>query len=197
MLNLQRENRIQDILSSLKTLDYLCTSQLQKLHDLGGDRNARRVMSGLSKYVSNFRDFENIYYLNKAGREYIGGGRELKKLSTVDHYLMRNDFYIKNLPEEFYPERIIKVGKLEIKPDAWIKLRGGYYFLEVDNTQRMVKNKLKAEKYKKLRDTGAFQQQYGYFPRILWVTKLPSRKKLLKELMGDLKHTIILWEELK
>ena len=39
-----REQREENILLSLKTLDYLTRSQLQVLHDLGSVRNASRVL---------------------------------------------------------------------------------------------------------------------------------------------------------
>lgn len=196
-MNLQKEQRVDRILSSLKNLDYLSTSQIQRLHKLGGDRNTRRFMQSMKDYVSSFRDGENVFYLNKAGRERIGSSVIRQKISPVTHYLMRNDFFIHNKPEIFDTETDIIVGDVRVRPDAWVKIKGGYYFLEVDHTQRMVKNEQKIEKYKKLRGTGAFQEKYGYFPRILWVTALASRKKLLSELCGDLSHKVITWEEIR
>jgi hypothetical protein len=164
---------------------------------MGGDRNTRRFMQSMEEYVSHWRDGENIFYLNKAGRERIGSTVQRTKISPVTHYLIRNDFYIKNLPEEFETETDVRVGDTTVRPDAIVKLKGGYYFLEVDNTQRMVKNEQKIEKYKKLESTGAFQSKYGYFPRILWVTAIASRKKLLSVACGNLKNTVILWDEIK
>ncbi|PEJ62788.1 hypothetical protein CN680_30005, partial [Bacillus pseudomycoides] len=64
-----KETRTDNILSSLKRLGFLTRKQIQVLHNLGGDRNASRVMKELSEYVSRFRDSENVYYLNKEGRE--------------------------------------------------------------------------------------------------------------------------------
>lgn len=197
MVNLQREIRVDKILSSLKNLDYLSTSQLQRLHKLGGDRNTRRVMQSMSDYVSHWFDGENVYYLNKAGRERIGSQNIRTKISPVTHYLMRNDFFIHNNPEVFETEPVIEVGSVTVRPDAWVRIKGGYYFLEVDNTQRMVKNQQKVEKYKKLKATGAFQKQYGYFPRVLWVTTIESRKRLISTTCGDLSNKVILWDEIK
>lgn len=199
MKNLKKEQRVDEILLSLKRLDYLCTTQIQKLHNLGGERNTRRFMQSMSEYVSNFRDMENVYYLNKKGRERISSDVIRSKISPCTHYLMRNDFYIKNRPELFETEQIVEVGKVRVRPDVWVKLRGGYYFLEIDNTQRMVKNEQKIEKYRQLLDTGAFQKQFGYFPRILWVTCLASRKKSLANKCKEmgLQTTVIQWEELR
>ena len=197
MLNLQKEQRLDKILLSLKSLDYLSTTQIQKLHNMGTDRNTRRFMQSIQEYVSCWKEHENVYYLNKKGRERVESGVVRTKISPVTHYLMRNDFYIRNLPEIFEPEMSVTIGDVSIRPDAWVKLKGGFYFLEVDNTQSMVKNQQKIEKYKKLADKGAFQQKYGYFPRILWVTALAGRKQTLAKSCGDLKNTVILWEEIR
>lgn len=196
-MNLQREQRVERILLSLKMLDYLSTSQLQRLHNLKGDRNARRVMASVSEWVSCFRDSENVYYLNKAGRERIGSTVIRQKISPVTHYLMRNDIFIQRNPEIFRPETKITVGDITVIPDVWMKDKGAYYFVEVDNTQRMVKNKQKLDRYIRLKESGAFQKKYGYFPRMLWVTTLDSRKRALSEMCKDFDVTVSLWDEIK
>jgi hypothetical protein len=192
-LNLKREKRVEEILLSLKTLDYLSTSQLRRLHNLGGDRNSRRVLSSISEYVSSFRDTENVFYLNKVGRERVGANVVRTKINPVTHYLIRNDFYIAKKPEEFKTEQRIIVGDIKIVADAWIKLGGAYYFLEVDNSQRWIKNEVKLEKYKRLKETGAFQKRYGYFPKIIWVTCSEVRARKLREIDTNV---VYLWEEL-
>lgn len=196
-MNLKREQRVDRILLSLKMLDYLSTSQLQRLHGLGGDRNTRRVMDSISQYVSSFRDTENVYYLNKAGRERIGSTVIRQKISPVTHYLMRNDVFIQRNPEIFRTETKITIGDIRVIPDVWMQHKGAFYFVEIDNTQRMVKNKEKLQKYRALKSIGAFQQKYGYFPRILWVTALESRKKQLLDMFNGFDVTVSLWEEIK
>lgn len=197
-MNLKREQRVDSILSSLKMLDYLSTSQLQKLHNLGGDRNTLRVLQSLDQYVSSFRDTENVYYLSKAGRERIGATVARAKLSTVGHYLMRNDLYIKKRPEIFKPEQRIKVGELTIVTDAIMQSKGSLScMVEIDHTQRMVHNKTKIDKYRKLKETGAFQKQHGYFPRLIWVTCSDTRVVALKELCEGLDTIVYLWNDIK
>jgi hypothetical protein len=90
---LQREDAI---LSSLKKLDYLSRSQLQRLHHLSGDRNARRVLANMNRYLSYLRgdNGENVYYLNKSGRERIGSNVIRQKTNQTGHFLMRADAYI-------------------------------------------------------------------------------------------------------
>lgn len=195
-MNIKREQRIDQILLSLKNLDYLSTSQIQRLHNLGGDRNARRFLKGMGEWVSSFRDTENVFYLNKSGRERIGATTVRQKISPVTHYLMRNDLFIHGKPSIFKPELKITVGDTCLIPDVWMKMNDAYYFVEVDNTQRMVKNSQKIEKYKKIKETGAFQHKYGYFPRILWLTALESRKKSLSEMSVELESKVILWEDI-
>ncbi|PEI87275.1 hypothetical protein CN679_22635 [Bacillus pseudomycoides] len=73
---------------SLKKLGFLSRKQIQVLHDLGGDRNASRVMKDLEEYVSSFRDSEKVYYLNKEGRERIGSNR--------GHHIILGKLYAKD-----------------------------------------------------------------------------------------------------
>lgn len=150
----------------------------------------------MSDYILTFRDRENVHYLSKAGRERVGTDVVRTKISPVDHYLMRNDLYISKKPELFKPEQRIKVGELTIVADAIMKFNQAYYFVEIDNSQRMVNNRVKIDKYRKLKETGAFQKQYGYFPRICWVTSLESRRRVLEGLLDGLDHIIYTWEEI-
>src|SRR5690625_4638799 len=161
-LKLKRE---ESILLSLKMLDYLSRSQIQKLHNLGGDRNARRVLNNMSEYISCFRDAENIYYLNKEGRERVGADTVRHKINQVSHYLMRNDLYIHLGPQEWRNE--VRVGVKDVVtvvPDAYFKYNQMLHFLEVDHTQKMFKNKEKIDRYKALKETGVYQEKFKHFP---------------------------------
>ncbi|MEN2468221.1 replication-relaxation family protein, partial [Ornithinibacillus sp. JPR2-1] len=86
--------RQEQILLSLKKLDYLTAKQLNKIHDLKSDRNARRILQQMSSYLSSFYDGQKIYYLSKEGREKINCNIIRTKITTAKHYLMRNDLYI-------------------------------------------------------------------------------------------------------
>lgn len=188
------------ILSSLNKLDYLSRSQIQRLHDLGGDRNARRILNNMSGLVSSFRGDtgESIFYLSKAGRERIGCDIVRQKTNQVNHFLMRADAYIHFKPEDWKNEaRVIVKDVVTIIPDAYFRYELKRHFLEIDHLQHMSKNKEKIERYKKLRDTGTFQERLKYFPRLIWVTTTENRKKQLTEWCNGLDVVVYLWSDIK
>ncbi|MGQ4666545.1 replication-relaxation family protein [Metabacillus halosaccharovorans] len=182
----KKKQREENILLSLKKLSYLSRSQLQVLHDLGSVRNASRIMQDLSDYVSSFRDGENIYYLNKAGRERVNSKKVLKKTTQARHYLMRNSIYIAyGSPSTWKNE--MSMGFKEIKNativcDAMFTQGKTYYIVEVDHTQKMTKNRTKVEKYRKLLEYGLFEKP----PKFIWITTTELRRKQLLELCKGL-----------
>lgn len=198
-MNLQTE-RTEAILSSLNKLDYLSRSQIQRLHDLKGERNARRVLQAMSGLLGSFRGDtgESIYYLNKAGRARIGSDTTRSKTAQANHYLMRNDAYIYYRPEAWKNEqRFLIDGKPLVIADAYFQYKLRRYFLEVDHLQHMTKNRDKIERYKRLKATGALQERLKYFPRLVWVTVTESRKKQLLEWCEGLETVVHLWEDIK
>lgn len=177
--------RQEQILLSLKKLDFLNREQLQKIHRLGTKRNANRILKDLSPFLSNFRedDSSSIYYLNSEGREYVNSQKERKKNKFVGHVVMRNDFYIyTGYPHEWKNEMRLKDGEYTVICDAWFKKDGLYRILEVDSTQKMKVNRSKIEQYKGLFKNGAIREYLGYFPKIIWLTTTELRRKQLKEL---------------
>ncbi|MDA6131176.1 replication-relaxation family protein, partial [Escherichia coli] len=75
--------------------DYLSREQLQRMHRLGKERNAQRILCDLSEYMSYFQEGrKKIYYLNAAGRDMVQASKIRKKTPLVNHYLMRNDLFI-------------------------------------------------------------------------------------------------------
>jgi hypothetical protein len=180
---MQRE---ENILLSLKKLHYLSRSQLQKLHKLGSDRNAQRVLKNMSDYISSFKDHEYIYYLNKEGRERVNSKKTLKKTIQARHFIMRNDLYLDyDSPTSWKNE--VKLGIKEDKStlvvcDAVFQIGKQYHVVEVDHTQKMIKNKSKMERYKKL-------IKYRYFeitPKFIWITTTEYRRKQLLEICKGL-----------
>ena len=172
---------------SLKKLDYLSRSQLQRIHRLGGDRNARRVIQNMSHYLCSFREGENIYYLNQEGRERVSSKKVRKKTLQARHFLMRNDVYIAyNQPATWKNEVRIKAGDdLVLIADAMFERSGRYYFVEVDHTQKMNQNRSKIEKYKKIKQNNDFT--------LIWITLTEYRRKQLISLCEGLDaqvHTI-------
>lgn len=187
---LESEQRTEDILHSLKKLDYLSRSQLQQLHDLGQKRNANRVLQQCSEFLSSFRDIENIYYLNKEGRDRVGSTKIRKKTPQAKHFIMRNYVYIAfECPSDWKNE--VKLGikekKVINKCDATFTRGGKRYIVEVDNMQKMSENKKKIEKYRLIAESGV----YGS-PAFIWITTTTYRQKQLSELCRDLDCQVFL-----
>ncbi|MEY8351667.1 replication-relaxation family protein [Bacillus cereus] len=179
-----KETRTDNILSSLKRLGFLTRKQIQVLHDLGGDRNASRVMKYLSEYVSSFRDSENVYYLNKEGRERIGCKKVLKRSNQFRHYIMRNDIYIAyGCPGSWKQEVKMNVkGVVSIIADALFTENGKYHIVEIDHEQKMSANRVKMQKYRKLIECNVFDKP----PKFTWYTCTEYRRKQLQKLCEGL-----------
>lgn len=183
---MKRETREEAILSTLNRLDYLSRSQIQRLHNLGTDRNARRVLQEMSDYVSSFRDGENIYYLNASGRERIGSQRVRKKTIQARHYLMRNELYIAlNCPLTWQNEMKIKGAGVILVCDAMYKNGNQYVFVEVDHMQKMTRNRTMIEKYRKIIEAQKTK------PQLIWVTTTEHRRRRLTALCKGLNVKII------
>lgn len=186
----------------MKKLDYASRRQLQKLHDLSGDRNARKVLDNMKEYISCFRgdNGENIYYLNKTGRERVDCEVIRQKTVQAGHYLMRADAYIHYVGNEDWRNemKFTVPDVVTVIPDAYFRYNQKRHFLEIDHLQHMSKNREKIDKYRKLQDTGVLQKKIGYFPRLVWVTLAESRKMQLTEWCGeDLNVVIHLWNEIR
>ncbi len=179
-----KEARTESILLSLKKLGFLSRKQIQVLHDLGGDRNASRVMKGIEEYVSSFRDGEKVYYLNKEGRERIGSKKILKRSNQFRHYIMRNDIYIAyECPKAWKQEVKMNVkGIVSIIADALFTDNGRYHIVEVDHEQKMSANRIKMQKYRKLMECNVFEKP----PKFIWYTTTEYRRKQLQKLCEGL-----------
>lgn len=197
-----KEARQEAILSSLGRLGFASRSQLQRIHNLGGDRNACRVLSDLIDYVNWFRDGENIYYLNKRGADRIGADRVLSRNQNYRHTLMRNDLYIwLGQPADWKNEQIVEVpGRFKIVVDAFFRDENGRpYFVEIDREQKMFENRRKIETYKRLKEIGALQKRFGNFPRLIWVTMSEVRRQKLAKWCDEavLKADVYLWADIR
>jgi hypothetical protein len=176
----------------LKKLDYLSRSQIQTLHNLGGKRNANKVLKELAPYVHSFREGEGVYYLSREGREYTGATKIRKKTPMVKHFLMRNDAYIFfKRPTTWDTEMKVtdKSSGVSIVPDAIFQKDKKHHFLEVDHIQKMIANRSKIEKYLKLANKLQFC--------LVWVTTSEHRRKRLAELCKGLEVQIYTVEELR
>lgn len=188
-----KEQRTESILWSLKRFDYLLQSQIQVIHDLKGDRNANRILNGMSEYICSFRNgLEKVYYLNKNGREFVDHDVIRKKTANVEHFITRNQLWIYlRRPKDWENEVQIKAGDISIVCDAKTSQNGFPAFVEVDISQPMQVNKAKIEKYKKI-------QKLSKDPfYVVWVTKFSSRKKKLMELSAGLNVHVFTSEEIQ
>ncbi|WP_235822792.1 replication-relaxation family protein [Cytobacillus massiliigabonensis] len=189
---MKKQQRMEEILLSLKKCDFLSREQLQKIHKLGQDRNAQRVLSNMEEYLSHFlENRKKIYYLNAAGRELVQAEKKRTKNTQVNHYLMRNDLYIaKGKPSTWQNEVKITINDISLIADAAFISNKLHHFIEIDFKQSMAKNIQKIKRYKKL---STYNPQFA----LIWVTTTPYRKKKLQQLCEGLKIQIYLWEDLK
>lgn len=185
------KKRKEEILLTLDKLGYASRSQLQRLHNLGGNRNAQRVMKTLSNYVHSLKHNEYVFYLNKRGRDLIGSDKVRTRSINVDHTLMRNEIYILyNKPKYWWIEHPIKVnGKPFIVADVLFAHdpKDQRFLLEVDCSQTMANNKKKIEKYVELK-----KMNNDYLPTLIWLTRTDSRKDKLKEISKKLNDVYVL-----
>ncbi|KHF40694.1 hypothetical protein LQ50_07825 [Halalkalibacter okhensis] len=189
---LKREQREEQILLSLKRCDYLSRSQIQHMHKLGSDRNARKVLANMSDYVSSFRDKEKVYYLNAGGRERVECNKVRKKSVQVGHYLMRNQLYIHlGQPNDWKNE--VKLGFEGIGfiiADSFYQKDNVFYAVEIDHTQKMLKNRSKIDKYKAI-------IKHANFPiKIIWLTTTDYRKKQLEKLCDGVDAQVLLIDDI-
>jgi len=193
MLNERQEK----ILLSLKDCDYLTVKQIQRMHNLKSDSNAYRVIKRLEPYTHVFKeDGINVYYLNKNGREAMNCNKKRTKLTTVKHYLMRNDLYIlKGCPKSWSNEVRMryksKENEITVVADAHCT-SNKHHIIEIDHMQKMQKNKIKIEKYRRLIEKGVFKGM----PELIWVTTTPYRQQALQELCDGLNFKVYLREDL-
>ncbi|WP_197200122.1 replication-relaxation family protein [Cytobacillus firmus] len=189
---MKKQKRTETILLSLRRCDYLSREQLQRMHRLGKERNAQRVLYDLSEYMSYFQEGrKKIYYLNAAGREMVQATKIRKKTPQVNHYLMRNDLFISlGRPVSWENEVKIALNNISLIADASYTSNKLHHFVEIDYKQSMAKNSQKIEKYKKI---STINPQF----KLVWVTTTPFRKKKIEKLCEGLKVKVYLWEELR
>lgn len=138
-------------------------------------------MKNLAAYTNHFRDEENVYYLNKKGRELVGSSKAVQKSPNYLHTIMRNDVYIHfNCPKLWKNE--FPIPNQGLVPDAVYSVNGQQYFLEVDRLQKMNKNIEKLKRYASFRESGLWQKHNGgQFPIVVFYTTTDTRKWQLTE----------------
>ncbi|WP_422661500.1 replication-relaxation family protein [Paenibacillus sp. EC2-1] len=186
-----------EILSSLDSHGFLTTSQIQRLHKLGGRRNTNRILTDMGELLSSFREGEAVYYLSARGRREIGSQKIRRRTQLVQHTIMRNEVFIAREPDMWKPEYSVKWEGNELIADAIYRKGMEYTFVEIDLTQSMKTNGEKLASYRSLRDTGKWQAKYGDFPNVLYVTISEYRKAKLIAASGDLKTEVITFSDLR
>lgn len=177
----KRQMREEKILSRLDKLTYATRKQLQITENLGGDRNAHRILHEMEqdKTILSTRMEYKIYYLSNRGKNRIGSKQAELKKSWIKHTLMRNDLYILlGMPIDWKKETPIKWPDNKIIPDAMYKKNGEFQFIEIDNTQTMQTNIDKLKKYKQLNKV--IFEQYNHVPTVLWYSLSEVRKEKLQ-----------------
>jgi len=168
-------------------------SQLQKVHNLKGDRNANRILNDMNEYLCSFRhEIEKVYYLSKEGRDRIKCDVIRKKTPNIQHFLLRNQLWIHlKCPSTWENEIKISVGDISIVCDAKYLDGNIPVFIEIDVSQPISVNKKKIEKYKKIQELT--QQPF----RLVWLTELESRRPKLNALCSGLKSRVFTLNEIK
>ncbi|MGE7273571.1 replication-relaxation family protein [Brevibacillus panacihumi] len=196
----KRIERQERILHSLDRFGFLSRSHIQRLHRLGGDRNAQRVLKNMEEYLQSFREEEygTVYYLSRAGRQMIGSQKVMRRTLQIRHILMRNDFYFfMGCPGKWGNEIKVTDGQTTLVPDALFIRDKRHNFLEVDNTQSMTENSTKIKRYRDMFDRGLFQKEFGYFPTLHIVTVNKSRIRRFTELCEGMPVKVYYKEDIR
>ncbi len=167
----------------MESLTYSTREQLQAIEQLGGERNARRILLEMEqkKLINSVRYDKKIYYLSNKGSDRIGKGGVNLKRSWIQHTLMRNDLFILlEQPSDWKKEFPVKRnGETYLIPDAMFKQHEIYHFVEIDNTQTMKTNLEKIKKYKDLFKD--IEKQFKHKPVLIWYSLSPIRKEKLRD----------------
>lgn len=189
----------EQILLHLKKFDYLNIKQISVMVGLS-ESYIYKIMKQLNSYVRTFTDNRmTVYYLSKEGREFTRSEKVRRKLTTAQHYIMRTNLYIYlGQPESWKNEVRIKYtyDKADPKSRKIMVVADGHYvcsdnrhhIIEIDNEQKMHKNKIKIEKYRRLTEKGVFKG----IPELIWVTTTEYRRKMLLELCTGLDVKVLL-----
>lgn len=183
----QLSQREEQILLLLKQFDFLTRDQLNAYFKLGTVRNANYVLRKLTGYLNIIREgYQSIYYLSREGREYVDCEKIRKRGGHVQHFIMRNQFWLfYGCPMDWKNEVKISNGKTYIIADAMFSRNGFQCFLEIDNLQSMKENREKIKRYRELMQSIVLK--LGYYPTLVWLTTTEYRRKQLEKACEGLK----------
>ncbi|HEF1854871.1 MULTISPECIES: replication-relaxation family protein [Bacillus] len=180
-------NRQMMILTSIRKLKFATRRHLMAIHDLGGIRNANRILKGLSSFVnSTVYKKEHVYYLNKKGRELFDDNEKVIPNSRLAHSLMRNEAWLYLFcPDDWQIEAPIryKVNDRKKTIISDVKFRdddGILNAVEIDRKQTMNINAEKMNRYGEF--TVYYKNKYnGKVPIIHFFTLTSYRQKTLEQ----------------
>ncbi|HDR3902683.1 TPA: replication-relaxation family protein [Bacillus cereus] len=180
-------NRQMMILTSIRKLKFATRRHLMAIHDLGGIRNANRILKGLSSFVnSTVYKKEHVYYLNKKGRELFDDNEKVIPNSRLAHSLMRNEAWLYLFcPDDWQIEAPIryKVNDRKKTIISDVKFRdddGILNAVEIDRKQTMNINAEKMNRYGEF--TVYYKKKYnGKVPVIHFFTLTMHRQKTLEQ----------------
>ncbi|AAP26193.1 MULTISPECIES: replication-relaxation family protein [Bacillus] len=174
------------------------------VHNMGGIRNANRILGDLKPYVNKtMQGKEYVYYLNKEGHAMFGDDGKVVSRGKLAHALLRNEAWLHLFcPDDWQIETDIRYiknkEKMKIVPD--VKFRDEENILhavEVDRSQKMKVNEEKIKKYEEF--TQIYKQKHnGKMPVIHFFTVTKYREKKLEELAAkyDVLASVYVIEEI-
>lgn len=204
---------METLLTTIDRLGVVKIKHLQQIHNLNYRNTCHIVSKHLRPFINEtYYQKEKVIYLNKKGKEFICSTKEDIKIgNSTYHSLLRNEVYIYlNCPIDWKTEHVyekeiqppnrygISFGNMSISSkkkivcDAVYKRNGYVYLIEIDNERKMIDNKKKIEAYREIMPwitDGA--------PILCFYTKTETRRKKLKEWLGDIRHEVKTFEEIK
>ncbi|SCN08551.1 Uncharacterized protein BCRIVMBC126_02609 [Bacillus wiedmannii] len=108
-------NRQMAILATIRNLQFATRRHLMSVHNMGGIRNANRIMGDLKQYVSKtMQGKEYVYYLNKEGHAMFGDDGKVVSRGKLAHALLRNEAWLHLFcPDDWQIETDIRYKKNE------------------------------------------------------------------------------------
>ncbi|WP_144524700.1 replication-relaxation family protein [Bacillus sp. DE0042] len=181
-------NRHMAILATIRKLQFATRRHVMSVHDMGGIRNANRIMHDLKPYLSKtMQGKEYVYYLNKEGHALFGDDGKVVSRGKLAHALLRNEAWLYLFcPDDWQIETDIRYiknkEKKKIVPDVKFRNEEGIlHAVEVDRSQKMKVNEEKLKKYEEL--TQIYKQKHnGKVPVIHFFTVTKYREMRLEEL---------------
>ncbi|MGK3615009.1 replication-relaxation family protein [Bacillus anthracis] len=180
-------NRQMMILTSIRKLKFATRRHLMAIHDLGGIRNANRILKDLGAFVnSTVYKKEYVYYLNKKGRALFDDTEKIVPTIRLAHSLMRNEAWLYLFcPDDWQIETPIRYKiddkKKTIIPDVKFRDEEGILnAVEIDRTQMMNVNSEKMTRYGEF--TKYYRKKYnGKVPVVHFFTLTGYRQKTLEQ----------------